>query len=408
MTFAIALDGRFQTFGNVASPSVVTSPNVPAQQVQQPDVQNSPSISLFDTSKWDQVFGKDARLIRNSSDPNSPFRIKTQGETEKRDGQQIPGAGAGIWQYNPRDNAFYFYPMKGDDGTLMGARPWESLLPYQEHATKRIPATALGLGEHARWEIAGLATLAGKNNDPWSHYALTHNNYDGKGIGNPEGVMSGAAQLRGAVNDINSYESKGSGFDQFLEAAVIGGIATIATMGFGAPLAASMQAAGWSAGTAAVASNAIVGAAAGGTTAAVTGGDPLKGALLGGAGGAIGGYSSTLSKTGGLLSPSNMVNTAGKTALAAVSGGDPVATLASSVAGSAAGAATDSPFVGQLASQATRQLVGNHSAQAAQQPRTAQTSSTKNTQSTQSTPGASFAYALPSFKYTDLSKRGNA
>lgn len=140
----------------------------------------------------------------------------------------------------------------------------------------------------------------------------------------------------------------------------------------------------------------------------MTGGDVGKGILLGGAGGAVNGYSSTLSKTGGLLSTSNMVNTAGKTALAAVSGSDPVATLASSVTGGAAGAATDSPFVGQLASQATRQLVGNHSAQAAQQPRTAQASSTKNTQSTQSTPGASFAYALPSFKYTDLSKRGNA
>ena len=131
----------------------------------------------------------------------------------------------------------------------------------------------------------------------------------------------------------------------------------------------------------------------------------LKGALLGGAGGAINGYSSTLSTSN---MGNTMVNTAGKTALAAVSGGDPEATLASSVAGSAAGAATDSPFVGQLASQATRQLVGNHSAQAVQQPRTASSGSTKNTQSTQSTPGASFAYALPSFKYTDLSKRGTA
>ena len=409
MTFALALDGRFESFGDYRQPTGATAESTPAQQSstgQTPAVQQQAMPVKTD---WDATFGENSYLYRTSNG-NSPFIIQTQGRIERKEIKDPEGGsslqnrsveGAGQWRYNGKTASFDFYPAKGEIG-VSSFNPAD----YAHQPTKSVSASELGLSYDPAFMVSALATKNGKNRDSWSNYALTNNNYGDYGTDQFNRSVSDG--FRGEWQKITSYDAKVSGYDKFLEAAVIGGITTIATMGFGAPLAASMQAAGMSAVTAATVSNAVVGAAAGGTTAAITGGDPLKGALLGGAGGAIGGYSSTLSKTGGLLSTSNMVNTAGKTALAAVSGGDPVATLASSVAGSAAGAATDSPFVGQLASQATRQLVGNHSAQAAQQPRTAQTSSTKNTQSTQSTPGASFAYALPSFKYTDLSKRGNA
>jgi len=405
MTFALALDGRFESFGDYRQQTGATAESTPVQQSatgQVPAVQQQAM-----PVDWDVAFGENSYLYR-TSEGNSPFIIQTQGRTERKEIEDSEGGkswqdrsveGAGQWRYNGKTASFDFYPAKGEIG-VSSFDPKD----YSTKPTKSVSASDLGLSYDPAFMVSALATKNGKNRDSWSNYALTNNNYGDYGTDAYNHSVSDG--FRSEWSKITSYEAKVSGFDKFLESAVIGGIATIATMGFGAPLATAMNAAGYSAGTAAVASNAIVGAAMGGTTAAITGGDPLKGALLGGAGGAIGGYSSTLSKTGGLLSTSNMVNTAGKTALAAVSGGDPVATLASSVAGSAAGAATDSPFVGQLASQATRQLVGNHSAQAEQQPRTAQTSSKKNTQSTQSTPGASFAYALPSFKYTDLMGKG--
>jgi len=407
MTFALALDGRFESFGDYRQPTGATAESTPVQQSstgQTPAVQQQAMPVKTD---WDAAFGENSYLYRTSNG-NSPFIIQTQGRIERQEIKDSEGGtslqdrsveGAGQWRYNGKTASFDFYPAKGEIG-VSSFDPKD----YSTKPTKSVSASDLGLSYDPAFMVSALATKNGKNRDSWSNYALTNNNYGDYGTDAYNHSVSDG--FRSEWSKITSYEAKVSGFDKFLESAVIGGIATIATMGFGAPLATAMNAAGYSAGTAAVASNAIVGAAMGGTTAAITGGDPLKGALLGGAGGAIGGYSSTLSKTGGLLSSSNMVNTAGKTALAAVSGGDPVATLASSVAGSAAGAATDSPFVGQLASQATRQLVGNHSAQSEQQPRTAQTSSKKNTQSTQSTPGASFAYALPSFKYTDLMGKG--
>lgn len=409
MTFALALDGRFESFGDYRQPTGATAESTPVQQSstgQTPAVQQQAM-----PVDWDVAFGENSYLYR-TSEGNSPFIIQTQGRTERQEIKDSEGGtslqdrsveGAGQWRYNGKTASFDFYPAKGEIGVSLINSPFNPVF-YAHQPTKSVSASELGLSYDPAFMVSALATKNGKNRDSWSNYALTNNNYGDYGTDSFNRSVSGG--LRGDWQKITSYDAKVSGFDKFLESAVIGGIVTIATMGFGAPLAASMQAAGMSAVTAATVSNAVVGAAAGGTTAAITGGDPLKGALLGGAGGAIGGYSSTLSKTGGLLSTSNMVNTAGKTALAAVSGGDPVATLASSVVGSAAGAATDSPFVGQLASQATRQLVGNHSAQAAQQQRTAQTSSKKNTQSTQSTPGASFAYALPSFKYTDLMGKG--
>ena len=409
MTFALALDGRFESFGDYRQPSGATAESTPVQQSstgQTPAVQQQAMPVKTD---WDATFGENSYLYRTSNG-NSPFIIQTQGRIERREIKGSEGdkswqdrsvEGAGQWRYNGKTASFDFYPAKGEIG-VSSFKPAD----YAHQPTKSVSASELGLSYDPAFMVSALATKNGKNLDSWSNYALTNNNYGDYGTDSFNRSVSGA--LRGDWQKITSYDAKVSGFDKFFETAVIGGIATIATMGFGAPLAASMQAAGMSAGTAATVSNAVVGAAAGGTTAAITGGDPLKGALLGGAGGAIGGYSSTLSKTGGLLSTSNMVNTAGKTALAAVSGGDPVATLASSVAGSAAGAATGSPFVGQLASQAARQLVTKQPTQSISQgsPSTS-TKAAQSTQSTQNTPGASFSYSMPSFNYVDLmGKRG--
>ena len=407
MTFALALDGRFESFGSYRRPTAATAESPPEQQSatgQVPAVQQQ----AMPVNTWDAAFGENSYL-HHTWDGNSPFIIQTQGRVERQEIVDSEGGkslqdrsveGAGQWRYNGKTTSFDFYPAKGEIG-VSSFDPRD----YSTKPTKSVSASELGLSYDPAFMVSALATKSGKNRDSWSNYALTNNNYGDYGTDAFNRSVSDG--FRGEWQKITSYDAKVSGYDKFLETAVIGGIVTIATMGFGAPLAASMQAAGYSAGTAAVVSNAIVGAVAGGTTAAVTGGDPLKGALLGGAGGAIGGYSSTLSKTGGLLSTSNVVNTAGKTALAAVSGGDPVATLASSVAGSAAGAATDSPFVGQLASQATRQLVAKQPTQSVASSSSANTKATQSTQSTQSTPGASFSYSLPSFNYVDLmGKRG--
>jgi len=409
MTFALALDGRFESFGDYRQPTGATAESTPVQQSatgQTPAVQQQAMPVKTD---WDAAFGENSYLYRTSNG-NSPFIIQTQGRTERKEIEDSEGGkswqdrsveGAGQWRYNGKTASFDFYPAKGEIG-VSSFDPKD----YSTKPTKSVSASDLGLSYDPAFMVSALATKNGKNRDSWSNYALTNNNYGDYGTDHFNRTVSDG--LRGDWRKITSYEAKVSGFDKFLETAVIGGITTIATMGFGAPLAASMQAAGMSAVTAATVSNAVVGAATGGGVAAITGGDPLKGALLGGAGGAIGGYSSTLSKTGGLLSTSNMVNTAGKTALAAVSGGDPVATLASSVVGSAAGAATDSPFVGQLASQAARQLVTKQPTQSISQgsPSTS-TKAAQSTQSTQNTPGASFSYSLPSFNYVDLmGKRG--
>ena len=409
MTFALALDGRFESFGDYRQPTGATAESTPVQKSSTGQVPAVQQQAMPAKTDWDETFGENSYLYRTSNG-NSPFIIKTRGRVEERevegaDGtytQNVSVEGGGQWRYNNKTDSFDFYPLNYEAGN----KSWKAEKDYLDKPTKSVSAASIGLDYDPAFMISALATKNGKNGDSWSDYALTHNDYGEYGTDAYNRSVSDG--FRSEWSKITSYDAKVSGFDKFIESAVVGGIVTIATMGFGAPLATAMKAAGYSAGTAAVASNAIVGAAMGGTTAAITGGDPLKGALLGGAGGAIGGYSSTLSKTGGLLSTSNMVNTAGKTALAAVSGGDPVATLASSVAGSAAGAATDSPFVGQLASQATRQLVTKQPTQSISQGRpSTSTKAAQSTQSTQNTPGASFSYSLPSFNYVDLmGKRG--
>lgn len=427
MTFALALDGRFESFGDYRQPTGATAESTPAQQSstgQTPAVQQQAMPVKTD---WDATFGENSHLYR-TSDGNSPFIIQTQGRIERREIKDSEGGsslqnrsveGAGQWRYNGKTASFDFYPSKNGIGVSIPA-----LIPalYAHQPTKSVSASELGLSYDPAFMVSALATKNGKNHDSWSDYALTHNNYGDYGTDSFNRSVSGA--LRGDWQKITSYDAKVSGFDKFLESAVIGGIATIATMGFGTPLAASMQSAGYSAVTAKVASNAIVGAAAGGTTAAVTGGDVKKGMLMGGAGGAVGGYASTLegganfvgpaNPNGGLLSTSNIANAAGQTALSAATGGNPVQTLASSVAGSAATNASGSPFVGKLASLTAGKVVGDITSDQPTRPptNTATTASVpKNTALSsfepQPQPGASFSYSLPSFNYVDLmGKRG--
>lgn len=425
MTFALALDGRFESFGDYRQPTGATAESTPAQQSstgQTPAVQQQAMPVKTD---WDAAFGENSYLYRTSNG-NSPFIIQTQGRIERQEIKDSEGGtslqyrsveGAGQWRYNGKTASFDFYPAKGEIG-VSSFNPAD----YAHQPTKSVSASELGLSYDPAFMVSALATKNGKNQDSWSNYALTHNNYGEYGTDAYNHAVSDG--YRDEWRKITAYEAKASKFDKFLESAVIGGITTIATMGFGAPLAASMQAAGYSAGTAAVASNAIVGAAAGGTTAAVTGGDVKKGMLMGGAGGAVGGYASTLegganfvgpaNPNGGLLSTSNLANAAGQTALSAATGGNPVQTLASSVAGSAATNASGSPFVGKLASLTAGKVVGDiTSDQPTRQPtNTATTASVpKNTALSsfepQPKPGASFAYALPSFNYVDLmGKRG--
>jgi hypothetical protein len=76
-----------------------------------------------------------------------------------------------------------------------------------------IYAADLGLTNDPAMSIAGLATIAGKNQDPWSQYALTHQKYSA--TDNPE-FWQGAADLRKSLPDIQSYEAKDP-FDTFME-----------------------------------------------------------------------------------------------------------------------------------------------------------------------------------------------
>lgn len=425
MTFALALDGRFESFGDYRQPTGATAESTPAQQSstgQTPAVQQQAMPVKTD---WDAAFGENSYLYRTSNG-NSPFIIQTQGRIERKEIKDSGGGtslqdrsveGAGQWRYNGKTASFDFYPAKGEIG-VSSFNPAD----YAHQPTKSVSASELGLSYDPAFMVSALATKNGKNLDSWSNYALTNNNYGDYGTDQFNRSVSDG--FRGEWGKITAYEAKVSGFDKFLEAAVIGGITTIATMGFGAPLATAMKAAGWSAGTAAVASKAIAGAVAGGTTAAVTGGDVKKGVLLGGASGAVGGYASTVegganfvgpaNPNGGLLSTSNLANATGQTALSAATGGNPVQTLASSVAGSAATNASGSPFVGKLASLTAGKVVGDiTSDQPTRQPtNTATTASVpKNTALSsfepQPKPGASFSYSLPSFNYVDLmGKRG--
>lgn len=126
-------------------------------------------------SIFEQAFGNGAMLRRHSGGTNNPFYVESD---------------AGTWVYNPQTGSF-------DLGGAGG------------QAAKSIRAADLGLTRDPMYEIAGLASLAGKNGDSWSHYALTHNDYGG-GVGSAPSMMSGAADLRGAIGDIAGYENKPS------------------------------------------------------------------------------------------------------------------------------------------------------------------------------------------------------
>lgn len=146
-----------------------------------------------------QAFGPDAMLYRLHNTTDAPFYIKASkslGDNPafgrvSRDGYTAPQLySGGDWYFNPKTNSFDYYPVAGGE------------------PRKSISADEFGLDDPA-YQIAGLATLEGKNGDSWSNYALTHNDYGG-GVGSRDGVLNGAYQLRGAIGDINGYETKPS------------------------------------------------------------------------------------------------------------------------------------------------------------------------------------------------------
>lgn len=158
---------------------------------------------------FEQAFGPNARLLRthNQGLSNHPFMVSTSGWEQKNWNEdlgqhvkryQFNGPDAGTWTFNPKTSAFDFTPRDGDG-----------------KVTKSISGAELGLADPA-YQIAGLATLAGKNNDSWSNYALTHNDYGG-GVGSQQSMLAGASALRGAIGDINAYDNKAGWGDKLLD-----------------------------------------------------------------------------------------------------------------------------------------------------------------------------------------------
>lgn len=151
------------------------------------------------------AFGGDAKLFRQSVGANAanPFYVDSTGNGSIGIGalsqQDSSKANDGTWKFNPATNNFEFLP----GGYLSKGTP-----------TKTFSASDLGLTDPA-YQISGLASLAGRNGDSWSNYALTHNNYGG-GVGSKQSMLNGASDLRNKIGDINGYEAP-SKFDTFMD-----------------------------------------------------------------------------------------------------------------------------------------------------------------------------------------------
>lgn len=107
------------------------------------------------------------------------------------------------------------------------------------------------------------------------------------------------------------------------------------------------------------------GALAGGITSAVSGGNPLKGALLGGAGGALSGYtnanfSGNPSSGFAGISPAQFASTAGRAGLGLLGGASPTQALTgglANLAGTSVASNFDSPWAKNMAGAATSTAV---------------------------------------------------
>lgn len=417
-SFSVALDGRFEPIGNRSFGSPEAQ-DVPAGSAGTP----SSSVNVGDTSAtagantpatnsssltFKDAFGADARLVR-TNDPNNMFAV------ESVIANPDPGVVDDTGWHRPTDNPW------GQWGATTRAR-WNYDAKTQTFTSpdgkKKVSAASLGIGgasdgRAVPFLLAPLATEAGQNGDSWSNYALTHNSYgDGK-QGSSSFRLAGAQDLMKASGDIISYDNKPDQGSKWAGLVVAGGLALT---GFGSALAGAMAS---SLGT--VGSYAAAGAIIGGGTAAITGGDPLKGALIGAAGGAVGGYASGLE--GGanfvgpvqpdLLTTSNIANSVGQAGVSAIAGGNPVTAGVSSLLGSATTNATGEQFFGSLASSGIKMALSDtptmnsavrssaqstSSAPAGSAVTTSQTSGNVNS-------SATFRSTLPSeFKYVNLSR----
>jgi hypothetical protein len=169
-----------------------------AQSATPAPAPSNPTSDLFT-----QLFGQDAVLVR-TSDPNAPFSVYggVGDVAPKRDqlgvdadanpiystGNQIP------WKYDPSKGSY-----TSPDGT--------KTVTNAQLGLTNLNGTQLN-GTQANYGLVGLATVAGKNSDDWSTYALTHQSYP-VDSNNPS-YMQGALDLQKSIGQVQSYEAKDS------------------------------------------------------------------------------------------------------------------------------------------------------------------------------------------------------
>ena len=319
-------------------------------------------------TKFEDMFGKDAFVQR----PNETgFTVLSKPSSEKM---------AAYDKYRAQfQNEEIYKGTGGDDGVPAGQEyvrtsegtkiidpppgntAWKYDAKTQTYANpetgKQVSVADMGIKDPvtASFEVGRLASLGGKNIDSWSAYGPAKSS---------EKYGTNAEEYRGALtNDfrkIRAYEAKGGMLDKVIDYAPM---AIMMVSGFGAALGNLLTQAGMNATLASVAS----GAASGALSSAASGGNIAKGALMGGAGGAIGSVTSNLEGganfTGpvqdSILSTSNIASAVGSAGLAAATGGNTGAALVGSLAGSGVRNLTGSGAAGTIASKATGLLMAD-------------------------------------------------
>jgi len=401
-SFAVALSGRFEPLGggsshveDVAQAPGVTGANEANSSNSGADAVIGSSSSISRAKAFTDAFGSDARLVR-TNDPGNMFAVETVAKN------QDPGVvDDTVWHRLTATSSRWNYDAKTQTFT-------------SPDGTKKVRASEIGLGGFSDgravpYMLAGSATLAGQNSDEWSRYALTHQKYAATDNGQ---FWQGALDLSRSVGDIISYDNNPGQGNKWAGLVISGGLALT---GFGSVLAASMGGG--------ILGAAGAGAVIGAGSAAITGGDIIKGAVIGAAGAAVGSAASGLEGGAnfvgplqgqpGLLSASSIANAAGQAGVSALAGGNPVTAGVSSLVGSATTNATGEQAVGSLASSATRMALAdtpavNTSVRSSPQntvsvPATSPIGATQTNGNTNSP--ATFSSTLPGkFKYVNLSR----
>lgn len=314
-------------------------------------------------TKFEDMFGKDAFVQR----PNETgFTVLSKPSAEKM---------AAYEKYRSQFPSDEIYKgTGGDDGVPAGQEyvrtsegiriidpppantAWEYDAKTQTYSNpetgKQVSVAGMGIKDPvtASFEVGRLASQEGKNVDSWSSHAIT-----GGSVKDPSHYR---AWLHSQLPEIRKYEAKGGMLDKVLDYAPM---AIMAVSGFGAALGNVLASAGMNATLASIAS----GAASGALSSAASGGNIAKGALMGGAGGAIGSVTSNLEgganfvgpTEGSILSTSNIASGVGSAALAGATGGDAGAALVGSLAGSGVRNLTGSGAAGTIASKAAGLLM---------------------------------------------------